>query len=275
GPPDGLQQVRRPAVQRRRPSGSPADQLHLQSRLRDLVQPVQHADHPHAGLRQGRSRDLRRHLLQVDGAAEPAGTEGTGARRQDPGLRQGAGAVRCAARHEYRHRQRRHDAAGMERRGRDPRSRGLPRRDRPGAAADLRGRAVRRHAVNRHAMAATRRCSLGWSLVELSVVLAVLGLLGLVLWRLLPLAPKVAESGAADRELAAAGQALVGYALAHNGLPPPLVVDGQEMLPTEVLGLPSTLRLRYQVLPALAATPDELFSPTLPPAYAGGVETTS
>lgn len=124
-------------------------------------------------------------------------------------------------------------------------------------------------------MTGARKRTGGWSLVELSVVLAVLGLLGMVLWRLLPLAPKVAEAGAADRELAAAGQALVGYALAHNGLPPPVVVDGQEMLPVEALGLPSTLRLRYQVLPALAATPGELFSPTLPPAFAGGVETTS
>src|SRR5690606_27065382 len=252
-------------VQRRRPPRSAADQLHLQPRLRILVHPVQHADHPDAGFRRRRSRDLRRHVLQVDGTTESAGIERSGTRRQDPGLRQGAGAVRCAPGHEHRHRQRRHDAAGLERRGRDPGSRGLSRGDGPGAAADLRGQA----------MSGARKRTEGWSLVELSVVLAVLGLLGMVLWRLLPLAPKVAEAGAADRELAAAGQALVGYALAHNGLPTPVVVDGQEMLPVEALGLPSTLRLRYQVLPALAATPGELFSPTLPPAFAGGVETTS
>src|SRR5690606_22159147 len=62
----------------------------------------------------------------------------------------------------------------------------------------------------------------------------------------------------------------VGYALAHDRLPEPVVVDGLGLLPSAELGLPSTIRLRYQVLPALATTPDERFSPLLPPAYIGG-----
>ncbi|TWI06219.1 type II secretory pathway pseudopilin PulG [Luteimonas cucumeris] len=102
----------------------------------------------------------------------------------------------------------------------------------------------------------------GWSLVELAVVLAVIAVLGLVLWRVLPLAPKVAADEIAARELASAEQALLGYALAHNRLPAPV---GAGLLPVDTLGLPSRMKLRYQVQAALTTAPDDDFKPLLPP----------
>ncbi|MGH8084323.1 MAG: type II secretion system protein [Lysobacter sp.] len=100
----------------------------------------------------------------------------------------------------------------------------------------------------------------GWSLVELSVVLAVIGVLGLVLWRVLPLAPKVADDEAAARDLARAEQALLGYALAHSRLPGPEA----GMLPVEQLGLPTRMKLRYQVQSMLTVSPGDIFEPRLP-----------
>lgn len=110
----------------------------------------------------------------------------------------------------------------------------------------------------------------GWSLVELAVVLAVIGVLGLVLWRVLPLAPRVAADNAAERELERAEQALLGFALAHGRLPAPVSVHGRDMLPVRALGLPSTMDLRYQVQPMLTSPPGNLFAPVLPPQVPGG-----
>ncbi|HYG05139.1 MAG TPA: prepilin-type N-terminal cleavage/methylation domain-containing protein [Stenotrophomonas sp.] len=115
----------------------------------------------------------------------------------------------------------------------------------------------------------------GWSLLELSVVLAVLGLLGLVLWRLLPLAPQVAAADAAGRDLAQAEQALVGYALVHHRLPAPVSVGGLAMLPVQELGLPARLQLRYQVQPTLTQAPFNRYEPVLPPAAEGSAPSTS
>lgn len=114
------------------------------------------------------------------------------------------------------------------------------------------------------------RGSGGWSLVELSVVLAVVGVLGVVLWRVLPLGTQVATNHVAERELARAEQALVGYVLAHHQLPAPVSEDGLDMLPADALGLPSTMRLRYQVQSSLTTAPANLFSPLLPPGILGG-----
>lgn len=110
------------------------------------------------------------------------------------------------------------------------------------------------------------RKSGGWSLVELAVVLVVMGALGTVLWRILPLAPQVAAGDAAGRDLARAEQALLGYALAHSHLPEPVNEDGMDVLPTELLGLPSQLKLRYQVQSSLTV-PGSAFNPVLPPAF--------
>ncbi len=115
----------------------------------------------------------------------------------------------------------------------------------------------------------------GWSLLELSVVLAILGLLGLVLWRLLPLAPQAAAGDLAARDLAQAEQALLGYALVHHRLPEAVTVDGLAMLPVEELGLPARLQLRYQVQSTLTQAPFNRFEPTLPAASEGGTPTTS
>ena len=116
--------------------------------------------------------------------------------------------------------------------------------------------------MNRH----PRQGASGWSLVELAVVLVVMGVMGTVVWRLLPAAPQVAAGDAAGRDLAAAEQALLGYALAHHRLPAPVISNGQQVLPADELGLPSRLVIRYQVQALLTSTPADLFKPLLPPA---------
>ena len=111
-----------------------------------------------------------------------------------------------------------------------------------------------------------RRRAGGWTLVEMAVVLVVMGVIGLVLWRFLPLAPQVAAGDVAQRELAQAEQALIGHALAHSRLPAPVIENGVALLPVEAMGLPASLKLRYQVQPSLTVSPGDEFSPLLPPA---------
>ncbi len=117
------------------------------------------------------------------------------------------------------------------------------------------------------------RRNAGWSLVELAVVMAVIAVLGTVLWRVLPLAPKLAEGEAAARDLAQAEQALLGYALTHDRLPAAVMEHGRAVLPTQALGLPSRIRLRYQVQPTLTASPGDRFVPLLPAALSAGGST--
>ena len=112
---------------------------------------------------------------------------------------------------------------------------------------------------------ASRRASRGWSLVELAVVLVVVGAIGVLLWRLLPLAPQVAAGDLAGRELAQAEQALVGHVLAHGRLPAPALRNGVGVLPVDDLGLPARLAVRYQVQPSLTVSPGDEFRPLLPP----------
>ncbi len=99
----------------------------------------------------------------------------------------------------------------------------------------------------------------------MAVVLVVLGVLGVVLLRFLPLAPQVAVGDLAERELAQAEQALLGHVLAYSRLPPPVVENGVGMLPVEALGLPASLRMRYQVQASLTVSPGDEFAPLLPP----------
>ena len=117
------------------------------------------------------------------------------------------------------------------------------------------------------------RRNAGWSLIELAVVMATIAVLGVVLWRVLPLAPKLADNEAAARDLAQAEQALLGYALAHDRLPAAVLEHGRAVLPTQVLGLPSRIRLRYQVQPTLTASPGDRFAPLLPVALNAGGST--
>ncbi len=105
----------------------------------------------------------------------------------------------------------------------------------------------------------------GWSLVELTVVLVVTGVLGLALWQVLPLAPKLAAGEAALNDLAHAEQALLGYALAHHRLPEPKNEGGLDMLPVQQLGLPTQMKLRYQVQTSLTISPGDSLMPLLPP----------
>lgn len=105
----------------------------------------------------------------------------------------------------------------------------------------------------------------GWTLVELAVVLVVVGAIGVMLWRLLPLAPQVAAGDLAGRELAQAEQALLGHALAHGRLPAPEMRNGVGVLPVDALGLPARFAFRYQVQPSLTVSPGDEFRPLLPP----------
>ncbi len=110
------------------------------------------------------------------------------------------------------------------------------------------------------------RAAGGWSLVEMAVVLVIMAAIGLALWRFLPLAPKVAADDVAQRELAQAEQALLGHVLAYARLPAPAIENGMAVLPVDTLGLPPSLKLRYQVQPSLTVSPGDTFSPMLPPA---------
>lgn len=110
-----------------------------------------------------------------------------------------------------------------------------------------------------------RRGTGGFSLVEMAVVLVIMGAIGVVLWRMLPLAPKVAAGDIAARELAQAEQALLGYVLAHSRLPAPAIENGVGMLPVDAMGLPAKFKFRYQVQPSLTVSPGDGFAPLLPP----------
>lgn len=97
----------------------------------------------------------------------------------------------------------------------------------------------------------------GFSLVELAVVLAITGALGLVTWKLIPALRPVAEGDRAQQSLLEAQQALEGYInLAHRLPCPDNNDDGLEncaasntvgKLPWRTLGISTSKNLRYGV----------------------------
>lgn len=125
-----------------------------------------------------------------------------------------------------------------------------------------------------------RRRSAGFSVVELAVALAVVGVAGLAAWQLLPPSRGVAEGDQAQQRLRQAQDAVEGFALRSARLPCPAPVagDGREScganmlgeLPWRTLGLPrADAPLRYGVYRTFAVdltTAASRFSPHLPPA---------
>ncbi len=123
-----------------------------------------------------------------------------------------------------------------------------------------------------------RRSVAGWSLLELAVVLVVMGLIGLVVWRMVPLSHQVAEGDTATDVLQQSEQALEGFALANHRLPAPDADDGSGRggdgkedpgltsgwLPVRTLDLPGGLRVRYEVATILSSAPGNRFAPMLP-----------
>jgi len=106
----------------------------------------------------------------------------------------------------------------------------------------------------------------GWSLVELAVGLVIAALLTILLLTALPIGNQLLDAERQQREINQAEQALLGYTYSHGYLPSAETDGGGSWLPVDELGLPSRMRIRYQVNPSLVAPPaDDLFSPLLPP----------
>lgn len=135
-----------------------------------------------------------------------------------------------------------------------------------------------------------RRAPRGFSLIELAMVLAILGVTGLALWKLTASLRPAAQSQPAEIQLAEASQALEGFILARHRLPcPDLDGDGNEncgaeaigTLPAGTLGLPRASALRYGVYRRpnavdpvdadLAAVKDR-YQPLLPPGTTSAVQ---
>lgn len=99
----------------------------------------------------------------------------------------------------------------------------------------------------------------GFSLLELALVLLVMGAVGLVAWRLVPMLVQTADGNATDRQLHQAEQAVLGFALANGRLPcPDSDGDGTEncgshagQLPLRTLGLSFSVPVRYAAAPVL------------------------
>lgn len=125
-----------------------------------------------------------------------------------------------------------------------------------------------------------RRRSAGFSIVELTVALALVGLVGLVAWRVLPNSRGVAEGDAAQLRLRHAQEAIEGFVLRSHRLPCPAAIGGTGSevcgvnalgeLPWRTLGLPrADTPLRYGVYRTAQsdlAVAVAKYSPNLPPA---------
>lgn len=130
-------------------------------------------------------------------------------------------------------------------------------------------------------MTTTHRRQRGVSLIELAVGLVIAALLATLLLTVVPLGNEVADGERQQRELARADEALLGYLRSHGRLPAAdQTGDGrgdagvsEGWLPVTELGLPTRLRVRYQVQPTLATAPGDVFRPFLPPDYRGELGT--
>jgi len=120
----------------------------------------------------------------------------------------------------------------------------------------------------------------GFSLVELAVSLVLVGVVGLVVWRVMPASRGVAEGDTPQLRLRQAQDAIEGFALRRHRLPCPAALDGTGgevcgadalgELPWRTLGLPrGDVALRYGVYrtpTADLAVAVSRFVPNLPPA---------
>jgi prepilin-type N-terminal cleavage/methylation domain-containing protein len=118
----------------------------------------------------------------------------------------------------------------------------------------------------------------GFSLVELAVSLAVVGVAGLLVWRLVPAARSVSGGSPITQQLATVQTAVEGFALTQSRLPCPAVADdgnencsagGRGFVPWRALGIDRALgAIRYGVYRAPAndlAVLSDTLHPTLPP----------
>lgn len=97
-------------------------------------------------------------------------------------------------------------------------------------------------------MQTSNKRQLGFSLVEMAVVVVVVGLIGALVWLMLPQTRDTLLDRASEQRLAAADQAVTGYVFAHGRLPcPDLTGNGEQapnctstsvgLLPVVTLGL--------------------------------------
>lgn len=101
----------------------------------------------------------------------------------------------------------------------------------------------------------------GFSLLEMAVVLAILGLLGFALWKFVPILRSVSETQPVQTQLASADEAVIGFIMQNHRLPCPAVdTSGNEAyvagtgctatngeFPFRTLGVHTPVRLRYGV----------------------------
>lgn len=124
-------------------------------------------------------------------------------------------------------------------------------------------------------LAHRRQKTLGFSLLEMTIVLLISGLMGLVAWKLMASARPVAQGDPVARALLEAQQALEGFAQANYRLPCPALTPGGTAevacagavvgwFPAASLGLSQTNPLRYTVSSPLT-TAASRFTPLLPP----------